>query len=185
MKWLLVSVVIILFSIAAFPAQAQHWPEFPDDSQLKEKADYAKYESLMKDVADWLEETDLDKQPELRQEVNVFVLRWLTGSPNVTIVVSSEFANLVEKNPKLIAVYMARYASYCITNNAYKDPAPPTKAALLSLVKVYQKGIDVTKTKAIKKLLAAIDENKLDEYITKYMIADRNDPGMGKTAGQQ
>ncbi|MBS0030701.1 hypothetical protein ACTJJ0_26700 [Chitinophaga sp. 22321] len=170
MKWLFLAVVTVLFSITAFHARAQQWPDFPDDSQLKAKEDYAKYESLVKDVADWLEETDLDKQPELRQEINVFILRWLTGSPNVTVVVSPAFAELVEKNPKLIAVYMARYASYCITNNTYKDPVPPTKAALLSIVKVCGKGIEITKTKAIKKLLTAVDENKLDEYIKKYMI---------------
>jgi hypothetical protein len=165
MKFIIASAIMALLTLHGYNIHAQDRPNFP--TELKTKEDYAKYEPLVKETADWLEETDLDKQPDIRLEANAFIVKWLAGSPTVTITVESHLMKLVDKNPLLIPIYMARYSSYCITNNAYKDELEPTKAGLQAIVKVYKKGIGITKDKTLEKLSKAIDQQQLDEYVAK------------------
>lgn len=165
MRFIFVPVLATVLSISAYHAQAQQLPDLPGKQELNVKEDYAKYESLVKDVADWLEETDLDKQTEVRQDANRFILIWTMGSPTVTIVLTDYLVGTMKKNPLFYPIYMASYARYCITNNSYQDKVAPLKAGLTAVAKVYKKGIAVKKTKALEKLVTVVDENKLDEYI--------------------
>jgi hypothetical protein len=165
MKFIFVPVVAALLSLSAYHAQAQQLPDLPGEKELRVKEDYAKYEPLVKDVADWLEETDLDKQTELRQAASRFILTWVMGSPTVTIVFTDYFVETMKKNPPLYVIYMARYASYCISNNSYQDQTAPMKAGLTAIANVYKKGIAIKKTKALEKLVSAIDQDKLDDYV--------------------
>ncbi|NML37807.1 hypothetical protein HHL17_11435 [Chitinophaga sp. G-6-1-13] len=165
MKQTILTLIIVLLGFAA--VQAQYRPSFPDENGLKVKEDYAKYEQTMVAAADWLVETDLDKQVDVRRATNIFVTRWLTGSPNVTIVFNKPHIKLMEDNPMLLPVYMANYASYCIRQQSYKEALEPTKAGLAAIVKVYRKGIAVKKSKGLEKLAEAIDQGQLDTYISK------------------
>lgn len=169
MKFIFATIVAIIFTASAYPAQAQQLPDLPGEKELRVKEDYVKYESLVKDVADWLEETDLDKQTDIRREAGGFIFDWVNGSPMVKIEISEDFFKMMEKNPHLTIIYMARYASYCIANNSYKDNVAPAKAGLMALVNVYKKGIGITKNKALEKLVSAADHNQLDDYIQKHM----------------
>lgn len=165
MRFIFIPVLATLLSISAYHAQAQQLPDLPGEKELRVKEDYAKYEPLVKEVADWLEETDLDKQTEVRRKAGSFILNWIMGSPTVTIEVTNNDTEMMKKNPSLYFIYMARYASYCITNKSYQDKVAPMKAGLTAVAKVYKKAIEIKKTKALDKLVLAIDDNKLDEYI--------------------
>ncbi|MBC9914385.1 hypothetical protein [Chitinophaga varians] len=165
MKYTVLTLVLVLLGFAA--VQAQYRPSFPDENGLKVKEDYAKYEPTMVAAAEWLMETDLDKQPDVRAATNQFVVRWLTGSPNVTITFEKPHIKLMDGNPMLLPVYMANYSSYCIRQQSYKDPLEPTKAGLTAIAKVYRKGIAIKKNKALDKLAEAIDQGQLDTYISK------------------
>lgn len=167
MKFMITSVISLLLGIQCLYVQGQDLPKFPKEDELKTKEDYVKYEPLVKETAEWLEETDLDKQVDVRMMANAFIIRWLSGSPTVTIEIEAIHSKLADKNPQLLAIFLARYCSYCIANNSYKNSLEPTKAGLLAMVKVYKKGIAVKKDKAIEKLGAAVDEGKLDDYIAK------------------
>lgn len=169
MKLFITTVAAALFSLSTYHAQGQQLPEFPE---LKVAENYAAAESQVKDVADWLEETDLDKQEALRRRSNAFILEWVTGSPTVTMTITKDLLKVLDKNPHLAIIYMARYASYCITNKNNKDKLPPTQAGLTAIAKVYKKGIGVKKNKALDKLVSAIDQNQLDDYMVKHIKAD-------------
>ncbi|WP_291923533.1 hypothetical protein [Chitinophaga sp.] len=157
----------VLFTLSISPAKAQQLPHLPGDTELRVTEDYAKYEQLVTEVADWLEETDLDKQTELRREAGRFIFIWVSGSPTVNVPMSDYFFKLVDNNPNLTTIYMARYASYCLVNKSYQDRISPARAGLIAISRVYQKGIRVTKNKAMNKLQKVIDQNKLDDYIRK------------------
>lgn len=165
MKHTVLTLVLVLLGFATM--QAQYRPSFPDENGLKVKEDYAKYEQTMVAAAEWLVETDLDKQLNVRVATNQFVVRWLTGSPNVSVTFDKPHVKLMDDNPMLLAIYMANYASYCIRQQSYKDALEPTKAGLIAIAKVYRKGIDIKKTKALEKLADAIDQGQLDTYISK------------------
>ncbi|SHN33470.1 hypothetical protein [Chitinophaga sp. CF418] len=169
MKSILTATVVLLLSLHSFFVHAQDRPEFPE---LEVKEDYAKSEALFQQVTTWLTETDLDKQEALRMESNVFILKWITGSPTVTVGIDEHIVRLVDKNSQLLAIFMANYASFCISNKENKSTLDPNKAGLLAMVKVYKKGIGIQKTKALDKLATAADKNELDDYIAKNLKSE-------------
>ncbi|QHS58784.1 hypothetical protein [Chitinophaga agri] len=161
MKFLLSVTFALLLGLTTF---AQNRPAFP---ALKAKEDYAKAEPLFQQLTEWITETDLDKQKDERLLSNGFLMEWLTGSPTVTVQMGDPLLKVFDKNPQLLMVYMANYASYCISKQSSADKAAAAKAGLLSVIRVYQKGLAVVKNKALEKVIAANDDNKLDEYIDK------------------
>jgi hypothetical protein len=169
MKSILTATLVLFLSLPALFVQAQDRPEFPE---LAVKEDYAKSEALFQQITTWLTETDLDQQEALRMESNAFILKWITGSPTVTVGIDEHIVGLVDKNTQLLAIFMANYASFCISNKENKSTLNPTRAGLLAMVKVYKKGIAIKKTRALDKLATAVDKNELDDYIAKNLKSE-------------
>jgi hypothetical protein len=161
--------ISLIFSLLclALAAQGQASFEVPQNITLKTKDDYPKYEAAMIEAAKWLEATDLDKETDKRQQVNTFVIQWLSGSPNVSVAISEQLGKIYGNNPQLLAIYLASYARYYLENKGTANPSAATKAALVSMMKVYQKGLGITKSKEMEKLIKLTAEGKLEEYIEK------------------
>lgn len=159
-KWLLV-LFLAMGTLGVNYAQTDF--ELPDNIKLKSKEDYSKYESDFINAAKWLEETDLNKETEKRQKVNAFVIEYVSGSPTITIEISSQIGKLYEDNPQLLAIYLASYGRHSLEN---KDATKftSTKAAVVSMMNVYKKGIKISKNKEMDKIIKLSDE-KLDDYI--------------------
>ena len=157
---ILVFLLLGLMSLDKSCAQSQF--DLPQNIELKTKEDYAKYESTMIDASKWLESTDFDKDDEKRKRINDFVVKWVSGSPTVTINLDEPLAKLTEKNPDLLAIYIARYSRYMIENKTAPSNFYATKAALTAVSKAYKKGIDVSRSKLIEKLG---DSTQIDGYI--------------------
>src|ERR1700693_2154940 len=83
--------------------------EVPKDYVLKAKEDYAKYEQDVINTIDWLEQTPWNEQPEKRDEAKAFYLKWIEGSPTVSVEINSEIAKLSKNNPELFGSYMYGY----------------------------------------------------------------------------
>lgn len=146
-------------------AKAQTKFEVPENVKLTEKDDYTKYESKVIEAAKWLEETDLNKETDKRQYVNAFVLQWVSGSPTVSIDINEKLGQIYGKNVELLGLYLASYTRHFLENKTTATKFSATKAALLSIMTVYKKGIKITKNKEMDKLIKSTDENKLDDYI--------------------
>lgn len=156
--------LVMIFSIATVGTYyAQTEFELPENVKLKNKEDYEKYEEDFVNAAKWLEETDLNKETEKRQKVNAFVIEWISGSPTISVEISAELGKIYGDNAQLLGVYLASYGRHCIENKE-STQFSATKAALLSMITVYKKGIKITKSKEMEKILKLSDE-KLDEYI--------------------
>lgn len=164
MKSILSATFSLILSVTVFFAKAQTLPQFP---ALQAKEDYTKAEPLFQQVTVWLNETDIDKQEDLRKRANAFILQWVMGSPTVNVGMGNNLVDLFNKNPQLLPIYIANNASFCISNKENKDVLEAAKAGLLAVVKVYRKGTGIKKTKALDKLVTAADEDKLDDYIAK------------------
>jgi hypothetical protein len=161
MKLLLSATFALLLGITAF---AQDRPQFPE---LKVKEDYAKAEPMFQQSTAWITETDLDKQQDQRLLSNAFIMQWISGSPTVSVQMGDHLIKALDKNPQLLMIYMANYATFCISNKVSDDKAAAAKAGLQAAIKVYQKGLAIVKNKALEKVIAANDDNKLDDYIDK------------------
>ncbi len=137
----------------------------PTNYQLNVKEDYAKYESDIITAAKWLEEIDLDKEEDKRKEVSSFVMKWIIGSPTVSVELSQKIMDLYKKNDKLLINYMGAYSAYWLQNKSTATKAAGVKAGLVSMMNVYKKDIEIKKNKEMDKLIKLTEENKLDQYI--------------------
>ena len=152
-----------ILSISVLLGQATF--EVPQNAEFKTKEDYAKYEASVIDAAKWLESTDLDKETEKRKQVNGFVSQWLSGSPTVNVDIGENLLKLYGKNAELLGIYIASYARNFLENRNTATKFSATKAGLTSMMNVYEKGINVSRSKELEKLIKLTEENKLDQYI--------------------
>ena len=162
-KWILLTTVFASIHFAALHAQTKF--DVPQNVELKSKEDYLKYENSMIDAAKWLEETDLDKETEKRQQINSFVVQWISGTPDITVDITKELGKVYAKNVQLLGLYIASYARNFLENKNSSTKFTATKAGLISIMNVYKKGIKITKSKEMDKLIRLTDDNKLDVYI--------------------
>ena len=157
-----------LFLFGTLVAVGQKKFEVPENYELNTAADYAKYENAIISAAKWLEDTDLDKEIDKRQKVNAFVLKWIAGSPSVTIELSESIGKLCSKNEELSVYTFLPIPEACLKQ---KDEHKISRhqGSLQAIIKVYKKGIAITKNKDMDKLVKMSDDNKIDEFIRSYM----------------
>lgn len=163
-KTLMLCLVFGLTSILTVQGQTKF--EVPQNVELKTKDDYAKYETALIDAAKWLEETDLNKETDKRQQVNAFVLQWVSGSPTINVDINEQLEKIYGKNVQLLGLYLASYTRNFLENKGTATKFSATKAGLISMMNVYKKGIEISKSKEMDKLIKLTDENKLDDYIS-------------------
>ena len=157
---------IILLPAIVFSGKslAQTSFELPQDIELNTKEDYAAYESTLVAAATWLEQTDLDKYAEKRKEVNTFIVKYLTGTPDITIGVNSVLTKLTSKNIQLLTIYLASYGKYVIENKNSTTQNAATKAALTSIINVYKRGIGVVRSKEMEKI-SNLSDAELEKFV--------------------
>jgi hypothetical protein len=161
----------VILSVQACFAQTSF--ELPQNPVLKEKEDYARYEPIMVNAAKWLEQTDLDKEPDKRKEVNAFVLKWITGSPTVNVDLSDQLGRIYGQNYQLLAIYLAGYARNMIENKNSPTKFAAIKAGLMSMIRVYKKGIQITPNKEMNKIIRLTD-SELDGYINEKLLLTKS-----------
>lgn len=157
--------LLILILTSGLHAVAQTNFELPQNIELKTKDDYVKFEPTVVGAAKWLEETDLDKETDKRKQINSFILQWVTGTPTMNVDITEQLSKIYGKNSELIAVYLASYSSEFILNKSTATKFSGTKAGLISMMTVYKKGINISRSKEMEKLIKQTTENKLDDYI--------------------
>ena len=157
--------VLFLSALMGKLSYAQTQFDVPENIVLKTPADYASYESTIIDVAKWLEGNDLNKEPDKRQAIIDFVLRWLEGSTAIVLELTDPVSKLYDKNDPLLGVFLASYARNALENKSTPSKFNATKAAVISIMMVYKKGISIEKNKQMEKAIKMANENKLDEFI--------------------
>lgn len=119
-----------LLLLSVLFVNAQSGPQFPE---LKVKEDYGKAEPMVLQATEWLNETPLNEQLDVRKRTNAFVFSWVMGSPTVNINLGDPLLELMKDNSQLYPVYLGNYASFCINNKDNKNPRDGAKAGLLGL----------------------------------------------------
>jgi hypothetical protein len=155
------------------PSQAQVQTqtsfEVPQNLVLNAKEDYSKYERDVINAAKWLEETDLDKKTDKRQQVNDFLAKWIAGSPTVTVSLDELVTRIVDRNPQLLFIYIASYSRSVLLNKASPNTLLAVKDGVLSVIKVYKKGIGVTRNRQLEKLAKMDQDSQVEDYILNAM----------------
>jgi hypothetical protein len=135
--------------------------------ELNVKEDYAKVEKDVIAGTKWLLSVPLNEQAAKRKEVYAFLVKWISGSPTVTVEVYSAILDLDKKNRGMMIMFMACCAKYVLENNYSTDVRAMQKAAFRDLIAYYKAGNGTQKDKKMDKLVKADEEGKLDEWIQK------------------
>jgi hypothetical protein len=158
---------LFLFLLLALSAGAYAQDFFYlQDIELREKHQYKDNEKEMLKAVDYLLSTPFDETNRDRNVCLRFVARFASGTPDIMITMEGDVVKTVDKNPDLIILYMGIYMKEFVTKPGL-TPADYNKLAFAGLYKYAKAGNNLKKTKGIKDLIKAGDENNLDGLIDK------------------
>ncbi len=155
-------VVITLFLVQGVSAQKFVVPEIPGDI---EKTEYAKYTQDAMNCIDWL--ITHSPKDSKRKDVSAYALWWLSGTPDVHMVLNSDILKFEDGN--LILLFLGGWGQYAIQNeddNQLEGCFAGVNTALDYYVK-YKK--DLTKDKGAEQFLKMRDKGTLKSYLAKSM----------------
>lgn len=160
-KILILFVALASLSITA-KAQTFHVPE---DYTLKEKTDYAKYEEDVIKGIDWLQDTPWPLEEQKRMETNAFLMKWIQGSPTVSIEINSSVAKMTEKNPQLLMTFMGGYTKYALQNKTAFDKNKANQAGVKAVIDKYVVETDHKNNSLLNKLTKIDKDDKLPDWM--------------------
>ena len=158
-KILLLSLFILGFTCV----KAQDF-ELKKEYRFKTKADYKKYEPDIKQAIEWLEQTPPNEQVNKRDLVKALLLKWLTGSPSVSITISEDVVTFM-KCAECLIVFMGGWTKHALANNS-KNQLQGNLAGIEAVIKFYQKNKPILgKNRAIEKYMRLKKKNKLEKRV--------------------
>lgn len=164
MKKVLLTLVLSIFTIALF---AQTF-EVPTDCKLEKAEDYAKYEKDVLSCIDWLAQTPVNEQSAKRKEANAFLLKWLTGSPDVHIDIKPGIVTFMDSSPELLMIFMGGWAKYSIEKEEPKNNVAGSMAGIEAVISFYQSNkAYLKKSKEVEKYIKMKEKGKLEDYVKK------------------
>lgn len=149
---------------------AQDW-EVPKHYTLEGAEDYTQYEDDIIQAANWLRDNSPAIDIQKYQDAAQFVIKWVNGSPTVTVMITPVIMDFNKKNPNMLVMYMASCAKYTLENNYSKDINAQQKAALKDMVDAYQKQSTMSRDKKMEKLIKAFDNGTIDNWMQSNMYA--------------
>ncbi|MCX6238148.1 MAG: hypothetical protein NTY07_11440 [Bacteroidia bacterium] len=161
----LILVVMVFLICFNFKTSAQEF-EVPKNYVLKVVQDYAKYEKDIIACVNWLENTPLNIYEQKRIEANTFFMKWLTGSPTVTINLNADIVTkCTDKNPQLMMLFMAGWTRFSLENSYSKDQQKGYYEGFKTIINVYKKGISIKKDKDLEDIIELFNKGELENWI--------------------
>ncbi|MEM6349002.1 MAG: hypothetical protein AAF927_34265 [Bacteroidota bacterium] len=160
---------IILFSTLIFVSlstiSAQDFTAMAN-IKLDKEEDYRNSEEELKQCIKYLNEVGLDGNEISRQYAKMFAMRWLIGSPYVTLEIGPIATKLAKKNPDLLINYMGGWTLAALENP--ETTAEEGNLAGVRTVYEYVKAGNAVKLDGtLKKLMKAGDAGELEAWIEK------------------
>lgn len=164
MKYSIAIAFSLLFSIGI---QAQNF-RVPKRLKLEKAEDYPKYEADVLKAIKWLKATPIQEQKAKRKEVNAFLLKWITGAPDLTVIIDLNVCPY-SSNSDCFLMFMAGWTEYYLTT---KDDSKTEGAfaGTITVLDFHEKNKDeLGRVKGIKKLNRKRKKKKLKAHIEKLM----------------
>lgn len=160
--------ILSLFAVLTFNLSAQ-------DSKLLSKVPETKEEFIASEPQviasiDWIENTPMDQDEEMRKFQYSMLLQWMTNSPTVTLELSGYLSDYTKKNTDLLFIFMGGWTRYALQNEYTKDEVPCNLAGLQSMIKVYKAG-KLKKDKKMDELVALEASGGLEAWLKEKLAA--------------
>lgn len=152
---------LLLISVQAFSQTF----EVPAGYSFETKDDYSKYEQDVIEGVNWLLKTPLSQEQGKRKEVNAFLMKWLSGSPSVTIEVNSEIITFMDC-PDCLMVFLGGWAKQTLETKDNTDKVKGNLAGIESVIEFYNLNkATLGNNKAVQKYIKMQEKGKLEEYV--------------------
>ncbi len=132
-KLKLVTILLMTFVINSY---AQTF-EVPENYILESKEDYLKYEKNVIEAANWIIDMPITEDRSKRKEVSAFLMKWLTGNPNVSIYLSYDIAPFID-NPDLRMVFIGGLTKYSLDSIENKNELDKNIAGVNAVIEFYE-----------------------------------------------
>lgn len=138
--------------------------EIPKDLKLETPEDYKKTEQLVLNSTDWLLKTPISENPEKRKEINTFLMKWMIGSPTVSIELVSGIVPL--ECADCLMSFMSGWTKYSLENDYSKNKVDCALAGAENAIEFYNKNnSELGKNSDMEKLIKQKEKGKLIKYI--------------------
>ena len=157
--------LFIFLSSSPLFSQTVDW-ETLEDAELEEAEDFVKIDAEILKLIDWLGNHHLDHKDRIK--ANAIFMRWITGSPSVTVGLDTYLMSYTKKNGDFLLLYMAGWSKYVLENPDKKeDNFGGSLAGVNYFLDFYEKGKDfgVKKDRKVAKLLKKREAGKLEAFI--------------------
>ncbi|MFK7748527.1 MAG: hypothetical protein AB8B65_09060 [Kordia sp.] len=161
MKNTIKTLVLLLFVTATMTAQEL---KIPNDVTFEKAEDYTTYEPQVLESIDWLQRTPASEQSAKREKLNAFLLKWMTGSPTVSIELVAGIVPL--ECGDCLMTFMYGWTKYSLENNYAKDKIDCAVAGAEHAIEFYKKNkATLGKQSEMEKLIRRKKKGKLRKYI--------------------
>lgn len=138
--------------------------EIPNDLKLETPEDYKKTEQLVLNAAEWLLKTPISENTSKRKEINTFLMKWMSGSPTVSIELVSGIVPL--DCGDCLMLFMSGWTKYSLENDYSKNKVKCAVAGAENAIKFYtQNKSELGKNSDMEKLIKQKHKGKLEKYI--------------------
>ncbi len=166
MKIMQMAVLPIIVLFFGLTGQSQDF-EVPENTSFTSATDYKNAENDVIKAINWIENTPLNVQENKRKATIAYLMKWMTGTPHVSIEVMPYVVNLTKVNPELLMIFLNGWTKYVLENNDGRDDKlGPNVAGIRSLIRVYvsNKDTGIKKVRQIE-ILLRMDEEQLEGWV--------------------
>jgi Tfp pilus assembly protein PilF len=135
------------------------------DFKLETPEDYAKYEDDVVNSFNYLMTSPVNKDVVMRRDLSAFLLRWVTGSPNVSIEISADVVTYLDCEECLL-IFMGGWTKYAIESEDYGNKLMGNLKGTESVIEFYKSNKrTLGHNNEIEKLIKLSNSKKLKAWI--------------------
>lgn len=167
----IIRIGIIVFAMSACIAGVAQskCPELPQEYAWNTPEDYRKDTELVKKTLRWLSTAPLHVDLAKRSEANVFVLKWLSGSPDYVIAIDTKKLCFIDDHPELLDTFIHGVALAYLSKGNTITKVEAYTAGFQAVVQVAAQSKSLSKSRRLKPLFKATRKNEMKKYTEKVL----------------
>ncbi len=167
--------LLLLFMLVAlfFNCHILNAEEFkvPENYELNSVEAYADLEDEIIEACDWLIEHDYQSEEAKQKEIAAFFLKWIIGSPNVSISVNEYFLVSNPKMKEASIIFMAGWTKYALESRDFENKNKAAIAGIQAMIDHYKVVKEyIGKDDKVEEFIKLKEDGKLEEYVKKAFV---------------
>jgi len=137
-----------------------------DGFKLETPQDYRNADSAVVQISKYFLSTPIDKDNNTRLYAGVFLIKWISGSPECNFDPDQTVLKYIGKDVDLLTVYYCCFSAFSIHHPYVKDPKTVELNAVMQLLTYINKpGNHVVLTRQLKNMIAADEKGELKSFL--------------------